>query len=63
MFGYVCFWKGERVEVRALRTFDAQELARQELQKGRRAKVKAYEIAVMLAEKEGKPVLHDGAEL
>ena len=46
-----------------MRTFDAQELARVQLQKGRRAKVKAYEIAVMLAEKEGVPVVHNGGEL
>ena len=58
MFGYVCFWKGKRCEVRALRTFDAQELARQQFQKGTRAKVKAYEVTVMLAEKDGQPVVH-----
>jgi hypothetical protein len=63
MFGYVCFWKGKRCEVHALRSFDAQELARQQFQKGTRAKVKAYEVAVMLAEKNGETVTHSTTEV
>jgi len=58
MFGYVCFWKGKRCEVYALRLLDARELACQQFQKGTRAKVKAYDVAVILAEKDGQPVIH-----
>ena len=62
-FGYVCFWKGQRFEVYALRKIEAQEQAVAYFQKGQRAKVKAYDVSVWLAEKDGKVVLHDGAEL
>ena len=54
MFGYVCFYRGERIEVRALRSFDAQEIAAKIF----KAK-KSWEVAVRLAEKpNGEEVVH-----
>ena len=59
MFGYVCFYKGKRIEVRALRSFDAQEIAAKIF----KAK-KAHEVSVYLAEKPtGEPVIHSTAEV
>ena len=59
MFRYICFWKGKRCEVRALRSFDAQELAAELFRKSTKQKVKTYDITVMLAEKEdGSPHVH-----
>jgi hypothetical protein len=57
-YGYVCFWKGKRHEVYAETTLEAQELAA----KFFKAK-KQYQVTVVLAEKDGQPVIHDGAEL
>jgi len=57
MFGYVCFYRGKRIEVRALRSFDAQEAAAKIF----KAK-KSYEVAVVLAETQtGEPVVHSTA--
>ena len=54
MFGYICFYRGKRIEVRALRSFDAQEAAAKLF----KAK-KSYEVTVMLAEKpSGEAVIH-----
>ena len=60
MFGYVCFYKGKRIEVRALRSFDAQEIAAKIF----RVKAKkSHEVSVYLAEKPtGEPVIHSTAE-
>lgn len=54
MFGYVCFYRGKRIEVRALRSFDAQEIAAKIF----KAK-KSWEVTVVLAEKpNGEEVTH-----
>jgi hypothetical protein len=58
MFGYICFYRGKRIEVRALRSYDAQ-LAAAKIFKAR----KAYDVTVMLAERQdGTPVIHGSAE-
>jgi len=57
MFGYICFYKGKRIEVRALRSFDAQEIAAKIF----KAK-KSYEVTVALAERQdGSAVIHSTA--
>ena len=45
MFGYICFYKNKKIEVRALRSFDAQEIAAKLF----KAK-KSWEVTVVLAE-------------
>lgn len=58
MNGYVCFYRGKRVEIYAATSYEAQEKAAAQF-KAR----KSYEVAVVLAEKGGEPVEHDGASL
>lgn len=59
MNGYVCFYRDERLEVRATTSANAQIAAFNILQdKYPRRKVKAYEITVVLAEKNGEQVTH-----
>ena len=58
MNGYVAFYKGKRIELHADSSFAAQQLAARQF-KARRA----YEVTVVLAEKDGKQVVHDGAML
>lgn len=53
MNGYICFYKGKRIEVRANTSYAAQT----EAAKIFKAK-KAYEIQVVLAEKNGEIVTH-----
>lgn len=53
MNGYVCFYKGKKCEVHAETTFEAQKKAAVIF----KAK-KAYEITVVLAEKNGEQVTH-----
>lgn len=53
MYGYVCFYKGKRIEVYADSTYAAQQKAALLF----KAK-KSYEVNVMLAEKDGEPVVH-----
>jgi hypothetical protein len=53
MNGYVCFYKGKRLEVYAETTLKAQKEAAKQF----KAK-KHYDITVMLAEKDGKEVVH-----
>lgn len=53
MNGYVCFWKGKRVEVYADTTLQARDKACAMLKVR-----KAYEVTVVLAEKDGAPVVH-----
>jgi hypothetical protein len=50
MFNYECFYKGKRMTVQALRSFDAQEKAAK-LFKAR----KSYEVAVVLADQQVDP--------
>lgn len=56
--GYVCFWRGKRVEVRAGTSLEARNKAAT-LFKAR----KGYEVTVVLAERGTVPVAHDGASL
>lgn len=58
MNGYVCFYKGKRVEVYADSIFAAQQQGATLL----RAK-RAYEVTVVLAEKNGETVTHSTAEV
>jgi len=51
--GYVCFYKSKRIEVEAETSHQAQLKAA-----GILKLKKAYEITVMLAEKNGQPVVH-----
>ena len=57
MNGYVCFYKGKRIEVYADTTYEAQQKAAT-LFKAR----KAYEVTVVLAEKNSEPVIHTATE-
>lgn len=53
MNGYICFHKGKKYEIYAESTFEAQKKCASE------NKIKkAYEITVILAEKDGNPVTH-----
>ena len=58
MFTYIAFYKGKQITVNALRSFDAQEQAARIF----KAK-KSYEITVMLAAKDGEPVIHHPATI
>lgn len=52
-YGYVCFWKGKRFEVYAESSYAAQKKCAEQY------KIKkAHEITVVLAEKDGQPVVH-----
>lgn len=53
LYGYVAFYKGKRIEVYAESSYKAQLAAAEKF----KAK-KAWEVAVVLAEKEGEPVTH-----
>jgi hypothetical protein len=53
MNGYICFYRGKRLEVYANTTYEAQKKAAEQF----RAK-KSYEVTVMLAEKNGEQVTH-----
>ena len=54
MFTYIAFYRGKRIEVKALRSYDAQEIAA----KAFKAR-KSYEVTVMLAAlPDGTPVIH-----
>jgi len=52
MFTYIAFYRGKQMEIKALRSFDAQEIAA----KAFKAR-KSYEVTVMLV---GRP---DGTEV
>ena len=57
--GYICFWKGQKVEVYADTTYNARNVAHNLFkEKAGRKKVNSYDITVMLAEKDGKQVTH-----
>ncbi len=58
MNGYVCFYKSKRVEVYADTSHQAQLKAA-----GMLKVKKAYEITVMLAEKNGEAVVHSTAAI
>ena len=58
MNGYVCFYKGKRVEVYADSSYAAQQRAATLLKAKR-----SYEVTVVLAEKNGEIVTHSTAEV
>lgn len=58
MNGYVCFWRGKKAEVYAETSFEAQKKAA-EIFKAK----KTYEISVVLAEKNGNPVIHSTSNI
>ena len=60
MNGYICFYKGRRVEVQAEASYAAQKVAAKQLRVSPR---KSYEVTVVLAEKGGEPVTVDPASL
>lgn len=53
MNGYICFYKGKRIEVYADTTYEAQLKAAKVF----KAK-KSYEVSVTLAEVDGNQVIH-----
>lgn len=57
MNGYVAFYRGKRTEVYANTSYEAQQKAALHF----KAK-KSYEVTVMLAEKDGKPVTHTATD-
>ena len=58
MNGYVCFYRGKKAEVYAETSFKAQQKAA-EIFKAK----KTYEITVVLAEKNGNPVIHSTSNI
>lgn len=58
MQGYICFYRGKRLEVYADTIYEAQLKAAKEF----KAK-KEWEVHTVLAEKGGEPVVHSPAEL
>ena len=55
---YICFYKSKRIEVESDTTYHAQ-LKAAEIFKAR----KSYDVSVMLAERKGEVITHNGAEL
>lgn len=54
MFTYIAFYRGKQMEVKALRSFDAQEIAA----KAFKAR-KSYEVTIVLAARpDGSEVIH-----
>ena len=60
MNGYVCFYAGKRWECYASSMLDAKEKA---VAYFKPPKSKPHMVSVVLAEKDGKQVVHDGAML
>jgi len=58
MNGYVGFYKGKKYEVHAESILSARDKIA-----GLAKAKKAYDVVVMLAEKDGKPVVHSPNEL
>lgn len=58
MNGYICFYRGKRLEVHADTSYAAQ-LKAAAIFKAR----KTYEVTVMIAESNGAPVVHSAASL
>ena len=55
LYGYVAFYNGKRTEIYAESLFKAKELA---IAFYRPPKSKQHMISVLLAEKDGEPVIH-----
>ena len=60
MNGYIAFYKGKQVEVYAETSYQAQEKAAAMLKV---KPAKSYDVTVVLAERNGKQVVHSGAML
>lgn len=58
MNGYIAFWRGKQTEVHADTSYAAQQKAAQVF----KAK-KAYEVTVVLAEKDGEQVVHSTSSI
>lgn len=58
MNGYIAFWRGKQMEVLAATSFEAQRKAAAAF----KAK-KAYEVTVILCERDGKQVTHSTSNL
>ena len=56
--GYICIYNGNQKEIYASSSYQAQEKAVIEFQKGSRKKVKGYDISTTLCEKDGEQVVH-----
>ena len=59
MNGYIAFWKGKRIEVHAETSYKAQQQAAKVFGKYARS----YDITIVLAEKDGQPVIHSTTSL
>ena len=57
MNGYICFCKGQKLEVYAETTYKAQQEAFEQFKK-RFKKIKSYDVDVYLAEVNGKQYVH-----
>lgn len=57
MNGYVCFWRGKRIEVFASTLLEARDKAAKIF----KAK-KAYDVTAVLAVKDGQPVVHTAVD-
>ncbi|MFK4131985.1 hypothetical protein ACI2KR_06775 [Pseudomonas luteola] len=60
MYGYIAFFNGKRAELYADSLFDAKLKA---IAHFKPAKSKQHLVSVMLAEKDGEPVIHSTASL
>lgn len=58
--GYKAFWKGQSRDVEAMTSYSAQQIAAEKWKIGKR---RYHEVAVMLAELAGVPVVHSPAIL
>ena len=58
MNGYICMYKGQKVEIQAATTYEAQQKAFEQLSK-KHKRIKQYQIDVYLCEREdGSQVVH-----
>ena len=58
MNGYICFYKGKRIEVQAETALKARDKAVAQFKASR-----AYQVVVVLAEKDGQQVTHSIAAI
>lgn len=58
MNGYIAFYRGKQIEVHAQTSYEAQQIAARQF-KAR----KAYEVHVVLAERDGQQVVHSTGAL
>lgn len=61
MNGYICYYKDKKIEVYAETSYAAQQEAVKQLTVRGKAP-KGWEISVVLAEKDGVPVVYNGTE-